>query len=111
MISVVPRREEAPAHFTVEETEVPRGHNSFEITYCEQVRGGCGNCLQPLSLFLFFFFFNYFILEYRWFNNVVLVSNVQQNESVIHIHITTLLRFFSYIGYYRILSSVSCAIQ
>ena len=72
---------------------------------------GTACCLQPLSLFLFFFFFNYFILEYRWFNNVVLVSNVQQNESVIHIHITTLLRFFSYIGYYRILSSVSCAIQ
>ena len=43
--------------------------------------------------------------------NVVLVSNVQQNESVIHIHIAALLRFFSYIGYYRILSSVSCAIQ
>ena len=41
--------------------------------------------------------------------NVVLFSNVQQNESVIHI--ATLLRFFSYIGYYRILSSVSCAIQ
>ena len=58
MISVVPRREEAPAHFTVEETEVPRGHNSFKITYCEQVRGGCGNSMlssapKPIS-FLFF---------------------------------------------------------
>lgn len=43
--------------------------------------------------------------------NVVLVSNVQQNESVIRIHIATLLGLFSYIGYYRLLSSVSCAIQ
>ena len=69
MISVVPRREEAPAHFTVEETEAPRGHNSFEITYCEQVRGGCGNSTlssapKPIS---FLFLKNYFILEYRWF--------------------------------------------
>ena len=37
-----------------------------------------------------------------------------QQESVIHIHISTLfffLRFFSHIGYYRVLSRVPCAIQ
>ena len=60
---------------------------------------------KPIS---FLFLLNYFILKYIL--NVVLISSVQQNESVIHIHIAT-LRFFSYIGYYRILSSVSCAIQ
>ena len=41
--------------------------------------------------------------------NVVLVSGVQQNDSVVH----TLLffRFFSLIGYYKILSRVPCAIE
>ena len=31
--------------------------------------------------------------------NVVLVSGVQQSDSVIHIHISILFRFFSHIGY------------
>ena len=44
--------------------------------------------------------------------NVMLVSGVQQNDSVIHIHIYPFFfRFFSHIGYYRILSRVPCAIQ
>ena len=47
--------------------------------------------------------------------NVVLVSGVQQSESVKHIHRSTLffffLRFFSHIGHYRVLSRVPCAIQ
>ena len=45
--------------------------------------------------------------------NVVLVSGVQQSESVIHIHISTLFffRLFSHIGHYRVLSRVPCAIQ
>ena len=34
-----------------------------------------------------------YILEYSWYtNNVVLVSAVQQSESVIHTHISTLLK-------------------
>ena len=42
--------------------------------------------------------------------NVVLASSVQQSESVIHIS-TFLVRFFFHIGYYRVLSRISCAIQ
>ena len=40
--------------------------------------------------------------------HAVLVSGVQQSESVIHIHISIL---FSHIGYYGILSRFPCAIQ
>ena len=40
----------------------------------------------------------------------MLVSGVQQVESVIHRHIYT-LRFVSHIGHYRVLSRVPCAIQ
>ena len=40
--------------------------------------------------------------------NVVLVSAVQQSESVIHIHVSTLFRFHSHIGNYRVLSRVLC---
>ena len=45
--------------------------------------------------------------------NVMLVSGVQQRESVIHIYISTLcfFRFFSHIGRYRVLSRVPCARQ
>ena len=39
--------------------------------------------------------------------NVVLVSGVQQSESVIHMPIP----IFSHIGYYRLLCSFPCAIQ
>ena len=37
--------------------------------------------------------------------NVVLVSHKQQSESVTHIHIATLFRFFFHVGCYRVLSS------
>ena len=43
----------------------------------------------PGGLFLFMFLFLIF-----FFYNVVLVSGVQQSESVIHIHISTLFFFF-----------------
>ena len=47
--------------------------------------------------------------------NVVLVSGVQQSESVTHIniHISTLsfFRFFSHISHHRVLSKVPCAIR
>ena len=42
---------------------------------------------------------------------MLLVSGVQQSDSVIHIHISVLfLRFFSHIGYYRVLSRAPCNI-
>ena len=40
--------------------------------------------------------------------NVVLVSGVQQSESVIHIHISIL---FPHIGYYKLPNRFSCALQ
>ena len=43
--------------------------------------------------------------------NVVLVSGVQQKDSVIHVHISTLFQILSPIGYYGILSTVCCATQ
>ena len=44
-------------------------------------------------------------------NNVLLVSGVWQNDSVIHIHVSVLFQILFPIGYYRILSRVPCAIQ
>ena len=42
----------------------------------------------------------------------MLVSGVQQSDSVIHIGVYIyIFRFFSLIDYYRILSRVPCAIQ
>ena len=43
--------------------------------------------------------------------NTVLVSGVQQSESVIYIHVSIpffFLRFFSHISHYRVLSSSLC---
>ena len=42
--------------------------------------------------------------------NDVRVSGVQQNESVIHIHISIFKRFFSHVGHYRVLSRVPYAL-
>ena len=42
--------------------------------------------------------------------NVVLVLGIQQSDSVIYWHISIFFRFFSHIGYYRILSWVPCGI-
>ena len=61
-------------------------------------------------------FSQFFKSEVQLIYNVVLVSSVQQNDSVIHIYVASQLarfffRFFSIIGYYKILSIVSCAIQ
>ena len=44
----------------------------------------------------------------------MLVSGIQKSDSVIHIHIDIYIfffRFFSIIGYYKILNKVLCAIQ
>ena len=43
--------------------------------------------------------------------NVMLVSGVQQSDSVLHTHIPIFFRFFALISYYKILSIVPCAIQ
>ena len=49
----------------------------------------------------------FFFIRVYFIYNVVLVSAVEQSESVIHIHVSTLfLRFFSHIGHYRVLSSL-----
>ena len=45
--------------------------------------------------------------------NIVLVSGVQQSESVIYLytHIYNFFRLFSIIDYYKILNIIPCAIQ
>ena len=40
----------------------------------------------------------------------MLVSDVQQSDSNIHIYAYSFLQFFSVIGYYKILSIVPCAL-
>ena len=50
-------------------------------------------CLFRSSLQKSFFLTFYFILE-QFINNVVLVSSVQQSDSVIHIHVSLLFQFF-----------------
>ena len=59
---------------------------------------------------LFFFFFLFLLIELWLIYNVVLDSGVQQSDSVIFIYIF-FFRFFSIIGYYKILNIVPCAIQ
>ena len=58
-----------------------------------------------------FFKKNLFYIGAYLINNVVLASDVQQSDSVLCIHVSIFLKFFSHLGYYRILSSVPCAIQ
>ena len=41
----------------------------------------------------------------------MLVSSVQQSDSIIHKHVSVLFQLFSHLGYYRILSSAPCALQ
>ena len=41
----------------------------------------------------------------------MLVSSVQQSDSVIHKHVSILFQIFSHLGYYRILSRFPCALQ
>lgn len=46
--------------------------------------------------------------------NIVLVSDVQQSDLIIHIYVYTSVFFFSFfsiIGYYKIANIVPCAIQ
>ena len=59
-------------------------------------------------IYIALFSFNYqSIVAY----NVVLVSDVQQSESAICLHISPPLRFLSHLGYHRALSRVPSAIR
>ena len=57
----------------------------------------------------------FFLMEIQLIYNIMLVSGVQRHDSVIYIQkrkiYIFLFRFFSLIGYYKILSIVPCAIQ
>ena len=53
----------------------------------------------------------FFKINFYWnmlIYNVMLISAVQQNESVIRV---STLRFYCHVGHYRVLSRVPCAIQ
>ena len=63
------------------------------------------------SAYITFHLFFYIFIGVELIYNALLVSAVQQIESVIHIRISTPFRFFSHIGHYSILSRVPCAIQ
>ena len=56
-----------------------------------------------------FFFFKKILVEIQLVYNIVLVSGIQQSDSVIHIH--NLFRLFSIISYYKILNILPCAIR
>ena len=43
--------------------------------------------------------------------NVVLVSRVQQSDSVTHLHVYILFQILFHLSYYRILNRAPCAIQ
>ena len=67
---------------------------------------------RNLSLFMFSFCYNFrniFIL-YWTLVGLQCVSDIQQSDSVIHTYIS-FFKFFFHLGYYRLLSRVSCAIQ
>ena len=44
-------------------------------------------------------------------NNVVIVSGIQQSDSVIHIHVSILFQILFPFSCYIILSRVPCAVQ
>ena len=62
---------------------------------------------RHIYFFLKKIFFNWILVDLQR----VLVSGVQQSDSVIHIRVPTVFSFFSHMGHYRILSRVPCAIQ
>ena len=64
----------------------------------------------PRYLVFIFSFVCLFLIEV-FIYNVVLVSGVQQSDSVLHTHISIFFSDSFPIGYYKILSVVPCAIQ
>ena len=65
------------------------------------------NLQESYSWLWFFFLIFIFYQSVVDLQCVVLVSGVQQSDSVINIHTSIFFRFFSHLGYYRILSRYS----
>ena len=72
------------------------------IFHCVSLHKGIG---VSFLLCVSFFYLKIFFVELQLIDNVVLVSGVQQSDSVIHTYIF-FFRFFCIIGYYKILSIV-----
>ena len=53
----------------------------------------------------------FFLIGVELIYNIELFSALQQSESVIHTHISTLFRFYSHIGHYTVLNRIPGAIQ
>ena len=66
--------------------------------------------INPTSFFFFAYVFKIYFMEVQLIYNVVLVSGVQQNDSVIHTY-TFFFIFFSIMVYHRIVNVVPCALQ
>ena len=67
---------------------------------------------QVFHLFVLFFVFVLIFIGVQLIYNVVLLSAVQQSESVIlNTYINSFFRLFSHIGNYRVLSRVPCVTQ
>ena len=70
----------------------------------------CKRRSKPLGEFARYFMTdcekNFLFIGVELIYKVVLVSGVQQSESVIHIYILIFFRFFPHLGHYRILSIV-----
>ena len=56
---------------------------------------------SPPNFYLFIYFVFYLIFILYW--TIVLISGVQQSDSVIHIYIFFFFRYFSHVYYYRII--------
>ena len=81
----------------------PASHNHFLRLPNTTVHPSLGLPLPLISLF--FFFFNFIGVQLIY--NVVLVSGVQQNESVTDTY-SLFLRLFRHRGHYRVLSRGPC---
>ena len=68
--------------------------------------------LPPLYSLVFFFKMLFIVLNFYWSITDLqcCVSDVQQSEHIIQIHISTCFTFFSHIGHYKVLYRVLCAI-
>ena len=63
------------------------------------------------NLTIFHFLIIIIFIEVELIYNVVLVSGVQQTDSVIHPYISIFFKFFSLIGYYKILGIIPTIFQ
>ena len=96
-----------PLHYSCMENPMGRGVWWATVHYVSSQEMTSSNwaCMQSSIL-----------LKYSWFtnNNVVLISAVQQRDSIIHIYIYIYIFFFIFFSimvYHRILSIGPCAIQ